>query len=91
LLKPGTANSKLIAKIAADFSPDELAEFRAQYLESTRLPGHQFGEMTPEAWTTIATKTFFPDVKIPLTVQQRTAHAMATPMAQHAMKILGRR
>ena len=89
LLKPGTANGKLIAKITADFSPDELDEFRSQYLENTRLPGHQFGpNMTDEAYSTIATQSYFPDVKIPKTVMTRTQQAMAN-MTPRTKKGLG--
>jgi len=77
LLKPGTANNLLINKIVNDFSPDELQEFGAQYLETSRFQ-HQFSSrMTPEAWSAVAMKTYFPDVKIPQTVLGRTRTAMA--------------
>jgi hypothetical protein len=77
ILKPGTANNLLINKIAKDFSPDELQEFGARYLENSRFQ-HQFSnQMTPEAWNTVALKSYFPDVKIPQTVLTRTQKAMA--------------
>jgi hypothetical protein len=87
LLKPGTANNLLINKIANDFSPDELQEFGARYLENSRFQ-HQFSnQMTPEAWSTVAMKSYFPDVKIPQTVLGRTAKAMsATDLVQQATK-----
>jgi hypothetical protein len=87
LLKPGTANNLLINKIANDFSPDELQEFGARYLENSRFQ-HQFSnQMTPEAWSTVAMKSYFPDVKIPQTVLGRTQKAMsATDLVQQATK-----
>jgi hypothetical protein len=76
LLKAGTANNLLINKIANDFSPDELQEFAARYLENSRFQ-HQFSNLPDEAWNTIAMKSYFPDVKIPQTVLGRTQKAMA--------------
>lgn len=77
LLKAGTANGRLITKIAQDFSPDELQEFGARYLENSRFQ-HQFSsQMTPEAWSTIATQTYFPQVRLPQTVLARTQKAMS--------------
>ena len=92
LLKPGTANGLLIKKIAGDFSPDELQEFAAQYLEGSRFQ-HQFSsQMTPEAWSTVAMKTYFPDVKLPQTVLARTQTAMsATDSMAKALKTVKRR
>ena len=65
LLKPGTANNL------------ELQEFGARYLENSRFQ-HQFSsQMTPEAWSTIATQTYFPQVRLPQTVLARTQKAMS--------------
>jgi hypothetical protein len=87
LLKAGTANNLIINKIANDFSPDELQEFGARYLENGRFQ-HQFSnQMTPEAWSTVAMRSYFPDVKIPQTVIGRTQKAMsATDLVQQATK-----
>jgi hypothetical protein len=72
LLKPGTANPLLIKKIVSDFGPDELAEFSARTIESTRFQ-HTFPEMPDENWRTIALQTYFPNVKIPLAQLRRAA------------------
>jgi hypothetical protein len=88
-LKPGVANNLLINKISNDFSPDELTEFGQQYLENSRF-AHQFSSQMPaEAWSTIAMKSYFPDVKIPQTVLQRTAAAMNSPIGQQGSRMLG--
>jgi hypothetical protein len=88
LLKPGTANNLLINKIANDFTPDELLEFSARYLENSRFQ-HQFSnQMTPEAWSTVAMKSYFPDVKLPQTVLARTQKAMtAADVVKQAIKM----
>jgi hypothetical protein len=86
ILKPGTANSLLISKIVNDFSPSELAEVRDTYLERTRFQ-HQFSsQMNPEAWSTAATQTYFPQVKIPQTVLARTRTAMTATDATGGKK-----
>lgn len=73
-LKPSIAGKRLIGKIADDFSPEELEEFRNNYLENERMavgrPGehplpHQFGDIGAEAQRTMKLQTYFPDVKIP--------------------------
>lgn len=74
-LKPGVANNLLIRKISADFSPDELSEFRSKYLETNRYQ-HEFpATMTPESWSTIALTNYFPNVRVPLTALRRAAIA----------------
>lgn len=87
-LKPGVADTKLINKIVDNFSPDELNEIGDRYTESTRFR-HNFGDIGPEAWKTLGMETYFPDVKLPKTVQTRTAQAISsqtpqTPEAQAA-------
>jgi hypothetical protein len=64
-----------------------LQEFGARYLENSRFQ-HQFSnQMTPEAWSTVAMRSYFPDVKIPQTVIGRTQKAMsATDLVQQATK-----
>jgi hypothetical protein len=78
LLKPGTGNNLLIRKISNDFSPDELQEFGARYLENSRFQ-HQFpSDMSPEHWSVIALQSYFPDVKVPLAALRRAALAAST-------------
>jgi hypothetical protein len=82
-LKPTVADPLLLNKIVDDFSQDELDEIGSRYLENTRMapPGrqyaHNFGEIGPEAWKTMSLQTYFPDVKIPQAVLNRTAKAIA--------------
>lgn len=71
-LKPGIGNPQLVKSIVADFSPDELSEISAQTLENSRFQ-HQFGNISDEAWRTIALQTYFPNVKIPLAQLRRAA------------------
>ena len=77
-LKPGVADNLIVNKIIDDFSPDELSEVRAQYLENTRFR-HVFGDIGPEAWKTMSLQTYFPDLKIPMSRLARTAKAVAAP------------
>jgi hypothetical protein len=89
-LKPGTADNLLINKIVNDFSPDELSEIGAQYLENSRFR-HSFGNIGPEAWKTMSLQTYFPDMKIPATTLARAAKAVAasaTPSADDLTGIL---
>jgi hypothetical protein len=74
-LKPGTADNLLVNKIVDDFSPEELDEVRAQYLENTRFR-HAFGTVGPEAWKTMSLQTYFPDLKIPQAVLNRTSNSI---------------
>jgi hypothetical protein len=74
-LKPGTADNLLVNKIVDDFSPQELDEIRAQYLENTRFR-HAFGNVGPEAWKTMSLQTYFPDLKIPQAVLNRTSNSI---------------
>lgn len=88
-LKPAVADSRIINKIIDDFEPDELQEIRDQYLENTRFR-HTFGNVGPEAWKTMSLQTYFPDLKIPQAVINRTQAAIAgveapkTPVMQKA-------
>jgi len=83
LLKPGSANGPLIEKILNDFTPDELNEIRARYLESTRTM-HNFGDLSPEAWRTLNMQTYFPEVKVPQTVLNRTQQAIRTTIPERS-------
>lgn len=76
-LKPGVADNRIINKIIDDFSPEELDAFRDTYLENTRFR-HQFGDVGPEAWQTMSLQQYFPDLKIPQTVINRTQKAVTT-------------
>lgn len=75
-LKPSVADSRLVNKIIDDFSPDELAELRDQYLENTRMGKHNFGDIGPEAWKTMSLQSYFPEVKIPAAQMLRTRTAI---------------
>lgn len=75
-LKPGIADNRLITKIIDDFSDDELDGIRSQYME-TKNNMHQWGDIGAEAWKTKSLQTYFPDVKIPQTVLNRTAKISA--------------
>lgn len=74
-LKPGAANGLLVGKIIDDFSPEELEEIRAQYIENTRFR-HVFGDVGPEAWKTMSLQTYFPDMKISASRLARTEKAI---------------
>jgi hypothetical protein len=82
-LKPSVADGRLIDKIVADFSDDELDGFRATYLENHRIP-EQLGpqswrnQIGAEANKTLALQTYFPDVKIPKATLARTQSAVTT-------------
>jgi len=84
-LKPGTADNLLVNKIVNDFSPEELDEIRAQFVENTRFR-HTFGDIGPEAWKTLSLKTYFPDLKIAQTTLARASKAISgtTPAAPAA-------
>jgi hypothetical protein len=75
LLKPGSADNLIINKIINDFSPDELNEVSAQYLENNRFR-HNFGDIGAEAWKTLGLKSYFPDMKIPAAQLNRTQAAI---------------
>lgn len=81
-LKPGIADNMLINKIVDDFSDDELDNFRSTYLERNRMGRHEFGDIGPEANKTLAMQTYFPDVKIPNAVTNRTAAAIKNAAAK---------
>jgi hypothetical protein len=81
-LKPSLAGPRLINKIIGDFSEEELDGVGNQYLESTRMGKHDFGDIGAEAWKTLAMKTYFPDVKIPVSVELRTARAITDAAAK---------
>ncbi len=88
LLKPGTANPQILEKIVNDFEPEELEDVRDKYLQSTKFK-HQFGDIGPEAWKTLSLQTYFPDLKIPQAVLNRTTKAIAAaaPDSSSAMPI----
>lgn len=75
VLKPGAGDKLLIQKIVDDFSPEELADISAQYMENSRFR-HDFGDIGPEVWKTLSLQTYFPDVKIPQSVLKRTQQAI---------------
>ncbi len=81
-LKAGIANPRLVQKIVDDFSPEELDEVGAKYLDSERFR-HQYGPgLSDEAWTTMTLNYFFPDVKIPAAMAKRAAASMAVNASQ---------
>lgn len=82
-LKPGIADAKLINKIIDDFSPDELDEIRARYLENTRH-GARLGDIGPEAWKTLSLQSYFPDLKISQARLARTRAAIERARPQPA-------
>jgi hypothetical protein len=71
-LKPGVGNPQLVKSIVADFSPDELNEISAQALENSRFQ-HNFGNISDEAWRTLALQSYFPNIKVPLAQLRRAA------------------
>lgn len=81
-LKPGAANNSIIKKIIDDFSPDELDEVRNQGIEISRNKPVSVDaeEVTPdaaaEAWRSKVLNTFFPDIKIPKTMQARVENTL---------------
>jgi hypothetical protein len=79
-LKPGVADSMLVRKIIADFSPEELQEIGSKYMEATRFQ-HQFGDITPEAWHSLSLEYYFPSVKIPAAMAKRSAASIAANAA----------
>lgn len=81
VLKAGKADRLIIDKIVADFSPEELADIPAQYVENTRFR-HSFGDIGPEAWKTLSLQSYFPDLKIPETVLNRTQAAIQRAIAK---------
>lgn len=85
LLKPtSSVTNQIINKIIDHFSDDELDGIRSQYLENERFPRHQFGEIGKEANQTLNLQTYFPELRIPQTVLNRTAKAIATRNPQSA-------
>lgn len=89
-LVPGVASKLLINKIIDDFSPEELDEISAQYLENTRMGHHDFGnlqaqgvdkatavERAEEAWNVMKKQTYFPDLKIPAAELKRAQATLA--------------
>lgn len=81
-LRPGIADGKLITKIIDDHSPEELDDLRDAYMQNQSK--HQFGDIGAEAWKTLSMQTYFPDVKLPATVVQRTATAIENSRARAA-------
>lgn len=74
-LKAGVGDPLLIGKIIDDFDADELSNVRDTFLESHRNRA-QFGDIGPEAWKTMSLQTYFPDLKIPAAVMNRTRSAI---------------
>jgi len=75
-LKPSLAGPRLISKIIDDFSPEELDNLGASYLENTRMGRHNFGDIGAEANKTLSMQTYFPDVNVPLATTLRTQKAI---------------
>lgn len=75
-LKEKVANPILVKKIINDMGPEELQEIGDRNLENSRF-SHQFGSIGQEAANTLGLQEYFPNVKIPKTVQARTAKAVA--------------
>lgn len=88
-LKPGIADNRIINKIITDFSPDELDEIGAQYMENTRFR-HQFGDIGPEAWKTMSLQTYFPDLKIADATMKRTQAAIRAADAPGPVPVTGK-
>ena len=86
-LRPGVADPRLISKIVDDFSPDELADMRATYMETERFK-HNFGDITPEAWKTLSLQNYFPDVKITQAALKRTQASIAKGAPQYKLSDL---
>ena len=76
-LKPGVADNQIIGKIIDSFSPDELDEVGAKYLENTRMGRSHLGDIGPEAWKTKSLQTYFPDLKLSKARLARTEKAVA--------------
>lgn len=87
LLKPGTADPQIIQKIMDDFSDDELENVRSTYLQN--MSKHNFGDIGAEAWKTLSLKTYFPDLKIPQAVLNRTQLAIQRAKAGVAPQVAG--
>lgn len=75
-LKPGVADSRIVGKIIDSFSPEELDEMRAKYLENTRMGRGHLGDIGAEAYKTKSLQTYFPDLKISQARLGRTAKAV---------------
>ena len=80
-LKPSLAGPRLISKIIDDFSPEELDNLGASYLENTRMGRHNFGDIGAEANKTLSMQTYFPDVNVPLATTLRTQKAITAAAA----------
>lgn len=70
LLKAGSANKLIIDKIVDHFTPEELDDLSAQYMENSRFK-HAFGDIGPEAQQTLALQAYFPEMKIPAATLKR--------------------
>jgi hypothetical protein len=89
LLKPGTADKLLVKKIIDDFSPEELQDISAQYLENTRFK-HNFGDIGPEAWQTLSLQSYFPEMKIPAAQLKRMQEAIQRSKSVNLSTLIGR-
>jgi hypothetical protein len=82
-LKPGVANTRLIGKIMADFTPDELENARNTGIEVSRFKRapQDFADedLAREAWHVKVLQTYFPDVKIPAAALKRVAATVEAP------------
>lgn len=74
-LKAGKADSMLINKIVDDFSPDELQEISDKFVETQRFK-RDLSKVGPEAYKTLSLQTYFPDLKLPKALLNRTAQAL---------------
>jgi len=89
-LKPGVADNRIIQKIVNDFSPDELADVRGQYLEISRMRSPWEG-LGPEPWRVRVLQQFFPDVRIPAAALKRADAARAAAAPGNLVNALTRR
>jgi hypothetical protein len=80
-LRADLATPKVINKIVSDFAEDELDGFRSTYLENTRMPRHDFGDIGKEANQTLNLQTYFPEIKISPAQLARTVKAIAATKA----------
>lgn len=80
-LKPGVADSQIIGKIIDSFSPEELEEVGAKYLENTRMGRGHLGDIGAEAYKTKSLQTYFPELKISQARLARTAKAVENARA----------
>jgi hypothetical protein len=88
-LKPGVADQRVIKKIIDDFSPDELQDFRDQYLENSRMET-QAASLSPEAQRLQLLQAYFPDVKIPAAATVRYQKQLQTRIPLSTLLEAGR-